>query len=403
MKPSFGPGMLVAAAFIGPGTVTACTVAGADFGHALVWALVFATVATIILQDMAARLGAGARKGLGEALMASVTGPVGKAAAVTLVVLALGVGNAAYEGGNLAGGVMGLEAMLGDGHRQILVGLLALIAAGVLLIGNYKPMERILIALVLIMSVSFIVSAILVRPDLSTFAAGLVPSIPDGAQLTVIALIGTTIVPYNLFLHAAAAKRHWREGDRLDDARRDSAISIGLGGLVSILILSTAAGSLFVAGLDVSNARDMAMALEPAFGPAARYLVGIGLFAAGLTSAITAPMATAYALTEMFPAKTDAGQTNRFRLIALGIVAIGASISLLGIDAVSLIVTAQAANGLLLPVIAFFLLFVMNRKSLLGDSTNGLVANIAGGLVILITLMIGLRGIWRAANTVLGG
>ena len=113
-------------------------------------------------------------------------------------------------------------------------------------------------------------------------------------------------------------------------------------------------------------------------------------------------MATAYALTEMFPAKTDKAQTNRFRFIALGIVAIGASISLLGIDAVSLIVTAQAANGLLLPVIAFFLLFVTNRKSLLGDSTNGLAANMAGGLVILITLMIGLRGIWQAVNTVLG-
>ena len=403
MKPSFGPGVLVAAAFIGPGTVTACTVAGADFGHTLVWTLVFATFATIILQDMAARLGAGARRGLGEALMASVSGPIGKAGAAILVLLALGVGNAAYESGNLAGGVMGLEAIVGGGARRWLTGLLALIAAGVLLIGNYKPMERILIALVLVMSASFIISAILVRPDLSTFASGLVPSIPNGAQLTAIALIGTTIVPYNLFLHAAAARKHWLEDDKLDEARRDSALSIGLGGLVSILILSTAAGSLFVSGTDVSNARDMAIALEPAFGPAARYLVGIGLLAAGLTSAITAPMATAYALSEMFPASGEKAQTNRFRAIALSIVAIGTAISLLGIDAVSLIITAQAANGLLLPIIAIFLLYVMNRKSLLGESANGPTANIAGGLVILITFLIGLRGIWRALTLALGG
>jgi len=402
MKLSFGPGALVAAAFIGPGTVTACTVAGASFGHALVWALVFATLATIVLQDMAARLGAGARRGLGEALMASVSGPIGKAGAAILVLLAIGVGNAAYEGGNLAGGVMGLEALLGEGTRRLLVAGLAIVAAGVLLIGAYKPIERILIALVLVMSLAFIISAILVRPDLSTFSAGLVPSIPDGAQLTAVALIGTTIVPYNLFLHASAARSHWTDASKLSEARRDSAISIGLGGLVSILILSTAAGSLFVAGIEVSNARDMAIALEPAFGPAARYLVGIGLFAAGLTSAITAPMATAYAITEMFPAKSESGQTGRFRAIALTIVAIGAAISLLGIDAVSLIVTAQAANGLLLPIIAVFLLYVMNRKALLGDSVNGLAANIAGGLVILITLMIGLRGIWRALSTVLG-
>ncbi|MCZ4296496.1 NRAMP family divalent metal transporter [Henriciella marina] len=401
MKLSFGPGALVAAAFIGPGTVTACTVAGASFGHALVWALVFATLATIVLQDMAARLGAGARRGLGEALMASVGGPVGKAGAVILVLLAIGVGNAAYEGGNLAGGVMGLEALLGEGTRRLLVAGLAIIAAGILLIGAYKPIERILIGLVLVMSLAFIISAILVRPDLSTFA-GLVPSIPDGAQLTAVALIGTTIVPYNLFLHAAAARNHWTDASKLSEARRDSAISIGLGGLVSILILSTAAGSLFVAGMEVNNARDMAIAIEPAFGPAARYLVGIGLFAAGLTSAITAPMATAYAITEMFPAKSKSGQTGRFRAIALTIVAIGAAISLLGIDAVSLIVTAQAANGLLLPIIAVFLLYVMNREALLGDSVNGIPANIAGGLVILITLMIGLRGIWRALSTVLG-
>ncbi|WP_084422166.1 Nramp family divalent metal transporter [Henriciella litoralis] len=403
MKLSMGPGVLVAAAFIGPGTVTACTLAGANFGYALVWTLVFATIATIILQDMAARLGAGARRGLGEALMMSLSGPLAKFVAAGLIILALAVGNAAYEGGNLAGGVLGLEAIIGDGARKLLVGCLALVAAAVLLIGKYKPIERILVSLVLVMSLAFVVAAILVRPDFGALASGLVPSIPDGAQLTVIALIGTTIVPYNLFLHAASARNHWQTPDKLTAARRDSAISIGLGGIVSLLILSTAAGSLFVLGLDVSNARDMAISLEPAFGPAARYLVGIGLFAAGLTSAITAPMATAYALTEIFPAKTEAGQTNRFRAVALAIVAIGAGISLLGIDAVSLIVTAQAANGLLLPIIAVFLLYVMNRKSVLGDATNGVVANVAGGLVILVTLMIGLRGIWRAVSTVLGG
>ena len=403
MKLSIGPGALVAAAFIGPGTVTTCTLAGARFGHALVWALVFATIATMVLQDMAARLGAGARRGLGEALMAGADGPLAKIAAGGLIVLALAVGNAAYESGNLVGGVLGLEAVLGEGARKLMVALLAVFAAGVLVIGRYKPIERILIALVILMSLAFVISAILVRPDLPSLAAGLVPQVPDGGLVTAIALIGTTIVPYNLFLHAAAARKHWQEADDLNAARRDSAFSIGLGGLVSILILSTAASSLFVAGLDVSNARDMAVSLEPAFGPGARYLVGTGLFAAGITSAVTAPMATAYALNEIFPPGAGTAEVNRFRLIALAVVAIGASIALLDIDAVSLIVAAQAANGLLLPIVAIFLLAVMNRRTLLGDNVNGLAANAAGGLVILVTLMIGLRGIWRAASTVLGG
>ncbi|MEL7285716.1 MAG: divalent metal cation transporter, partial [Pseudomonadota bacterium] len=81
MKIDLGPGVLVAAAFIGPGTVTACTLAGSNFGYALIWALLFATVSTIILQDMAARLGAGAKLGLGEALMQTANRPAFKWAA----------------------------------------------------------------------------------------------------------------------------------------------------------------------------------------------------------------------------------------------------------------------------------------------------------------------------------
>ncbi|WP_084396684.1 Nramp family divalent metal transporter [Henriciella aquimarina] len=399
---NFGPGTLVAAAFIGPGTVTTCTLAGANFGLALVWALVFATVATIILQDMAARLGAGAGRGLGEALLEAMPGPLLKLMAGGLVVIALAVGNAAYESGNIIGGVLGMEALTGEGARRWLVGLIAVTAAGVLIIGRYKAIERILVALVLMMSLAFAASAIIVRPDLGSLAAGLVPQIPEGGLLTAIALIGTTIVPYNLFLHAAAAKRHWHEPGEAGAARKDAAISIGLGGLVSILILSTAAASLFASGIEVESAREMAIALEPAFGPVARYLVGAGLFAAGLTSAITAPMATAYALTEIMPGQTGTASLNRFRAIALAILAIGTGIALLGLNPVSLIIAAQAANGLLLPIVAVFLLLIMNRRSALGEHANGLFANIAGGLIVLITMGFGARALWLAFERATG-
>jgi Mn2+/Fe2+ NRAMP family transporter len=203
-------------------------------------------------------------------------------------------------------------------------------------------------------------------------------------------------VPYNLFLHAAAARKKWESAEGVAAARTDTRISIGLGGLISILIIVTAASTLFEAGIKVTSAADMAIAIEPAFGSAARYLIGIGLFAAGLTSAITAPMATAYALTEMLPSRNEATEQARFRAVALTIIAIGAFISMLGLKPVSLILIAQTANGLLLPVIATFLLIVMNRRALLGEHTNGPLANIAGVAVILITFGLGLRGILRA-------
>ncbi|MEL7103381.1 MAG: divalent metal cation transporter, partial [Pseudomonadota bacterium] len=117
MTLKFGPGVLVAAAFIGPGTVTACTLAGSNFGYALIWALVFATVATIILQDMAVRLGTGARLGLGEALMQSAPMPIAKWLIGALVFSALLIGNCAYEGGNLTKGACPGEASKSSASR----------------------------------------------------------------------------------------------------------------------------------------------------------------------------------------------------------------------------------------------------------------------------------------------
>ena len=399
MTGKFGPGILVAAAFIGPGTVTACTLAGSNFGYALVWALVFATLATLVLQDMAVRLGVGAQLGLGEALMQTASVPALKWLVGSLVFSALLIGNCAYEGGNLAGGALGLDAILLEASpgQGVLVAVLAMLAAGVVLIGKYALLERLLIGLVLLMSLAFVFSAILVPPDFGAFFSGLVPAIPEGGTLTAIALIGTTIVPYNLFLHAAAARKKWTSETGTRAARTDSALSIGLGGLVSILILSTAASSLFKSGLDVTSAADMARAIEPTFGEASRFLIGIGLFAAGLTSAITAPMATAYALSEIIGGN-EARKSKLFRGIALFVVLAGAAISLSGIRPVSLILIAQYANGLLLPLVAAFLLYVMNRKDLLGVHANGLAPNVAGSMVVLITFGLGLRSILRAAG-----
>jgi len=399
MKLTLGPGTLVAAAFIGPGTVTACAVAGASTGFALIWTLVFATFATIIFQEMAARLGVIGRLGLGEAMVSGLESPALKWSMVILVLSALAVGNAAYEAGNLAGGALGLDALFGasgGGASRGHILVIGAIAAVLLFIGKYKLLERALIALVLLMSIAFTASFIMVRPDLGAFFGGLVPTIPDGQLLRVIALIGTTIVPYNLFLHAAAAHDRWQGGAvDLDAAKADTRLSIGLGGLVSIFILSTAAATLFANGIEVTSAGEIALALEPIAGDGARILIGLGLFAAGLTSAITAPMATAYAVTELVPSFGKDKKPMAFRAIALTVVAIGLTVSLLGIKPVELILFAQMANGLLLPIIAGFLLFAMNRKPLLGDHVNSPVANLLGGGILLITLLLGSRLVLR--------
>ena len=403
MNLSIGPGALVAAAFIGPGTVTTCTIAGAQFGFALLWGLVFATIATIILQSMAARLGAGAGLGLGEALMSGAGSGLQKFVIAGLVVVALGVGNAAYESGNISGGALGIEAMLGtesQDYRRTAVLAIAAIATCLLLFGGYKVIEKVLIGLVGIMALAFAASVILVRPDPRAVFAGLIPSLPDkdGALFMVIALVGTTVVPYNLFLHAAAVKKRWpsRGKAAVEQAVADTRFSVGLGGLISIFVLSTAAASMFQAGLEVSSGLDMAKSLEPTFGQYSRLLIGIGLLSAGLTSAVTAPMATGFAFSELFGLSSDRHYQLIYKITALTILLIGVTVAVLGFKPTDVILLAQVANGVLLPIIAASLLYAMNRKALLGDYVNGTLSNCLGILVVFITILIGARLVFRA-------
>lgn len=392
---NIGPGVLVAAAFIGPGTVTACTLAGANFGYALIWALVFATLATIILQEMSARLGTITQQGLGEALINELQTSIFKWPLIGLLLVALYGGNAAYEAGNLAGAAIGVEAIVGNNAWLTEVSIITLAAIGIFVLtrGNYKDIERVLISLVLLMCLAFVLTFFVVQPSLlGMFKGAFEPSIPDGSLMTVIALIGTTVVPYNLFLHASAAKARWSGAENLQEARSDTIISIGLGGLVAILITSTAAASIYANALTVNSASDMAVQFEPLFGSASKYLLGIGLFAAGLSSAITAPLATSFAVSELLKFK-GGNKSVAFRAISVSILLIGASLALTGIKPLKLIVLAQFANGLLLPIVACFLLYVMNRKAVLGQYANGLIANTLGVAVVLFTAALGAKSI----------
>ena len=217
----------MAAAFIGPGTVTLCTVAGVNFGYALLWAMVLSIIATIVLQEMSARLGIISQKGLAEIIRTEIKSPLFKGFSIVLILSAIVIGNAAYEAGNISGGVLGLEAVLG--HHSVDIGsfslnyfsvAIGLVAFILLYIGNYKILEKALVSLVILMSIAFIVTAIITKPNLTEVFKGVfVPKFPDDSILIVIGLIGTTVVPYNLFLHASLVKEKWKSKADLVYAR----------------------------------------------------------------------------------------------------------------------------------------------------------------------------------------
>lgn len=408
-----GPGALVAAAFIGPGTVTSCSKSGASYGYVLLWAMLLSVISVIIMQSMAARLGIVSKMGLGEALRAKFTGKAARIILAILVIAAVFIGNIAYETGNITGSVLGAQTAvpgLNNNTGKIVLALtIGLIAFALLLSGSYKYIEKFLTALVVLMGVLFFVTAIAAKPDWIEVLKGIfcfkVPDVGEGNStwMTIAALMGTTVVPYNIYLHASSAAKKWggkkeeseadavKEG--LADSRFDSVLSIGLGGLISmaIIICAGAAKESLGDSFAINSGADMANSLKPLLGNWATVLFGIGLFAAGISSAITAPLAAAFASTGILGWSDDL-KNRKFRAFWIIVLAIGVTLACtLGASPTEIILFAQAANAFLLPVTGILLLIVANDRKIMKEQTNKLWFNILVVLVIGLFIFIAVR------------
>lgn len=392
---NLGPGPLIAAAFIGPGTVTLCTLAGVKFGMSLLWTLLIAVLASIILQSMAVKIGIIGKKSITEALKDEISNPVIKYIIITLIFMTILIGNTAYEAGNISGAVMGLETLFGqikidfkDFSLNIHAIIIGLLAGALLWIGKYRIIERCLIGLVIIMSIAFLFTAIATRPSLLSVLSGLFSfKAPAGSLLTIIGLVGTTIVPYNLFLHAELVKEKWNDKGDLKFALKDLIIALGLGGLISLSIVITASS---INATDINTVGDLALGLESVFGTFSRQFLAIGLFAAGITSTITAPLAAAYVVCGCFGLSTNL-QSNYFKFIWLSIILFGVFFSATGLKLITIIQFAQITNGVLLPIMVGLLLWMVNKSSLLGNFKNNNLQNAIGFIIIVVSLFLSLR------------
>ncbi len=383
-------GFIIAAAFIGPGTVTTASLAGANFGFHLVWALIFSIFATIVLQDMAARLGVATGKGLSAGMKDMVSSPWLRGLFIALIVSAIGIGNAAYESGNLTGAAIGLDAFIaiGAGNWAMILGA---IAALLLWTGKHQWIESTLVYLVFIMAGVFLLTLLVAMPDIGAMISqAFAPQLDADSITTVLALIGTTIVPYNLFLHASLVAKASRGQDKptaIKASRKQSAMAISMGGLITLIVVATAMMAFFqqAATMDAGN---MGEQLKPVLGDKAQWFFAAGLFAAGLTSAITAPLAAAYAVCGALNLSDDM-RSRHFRIVWLTIIVCGVVVAGAGFKPLPAILFAQATNGLLLPIIAIFLLVVMNKSKALGEFKNGTWSNLAGGLVVSVVVGLG--------------
>ena len=385
-----GPGVLIAAAFIGPGTVTLCTIAGASYGYSLLWALLLSIIATIVLQEMALRIGLITNKGLAEVIRVSIKNKFINRLLILLILCSILIGNAAYEAGNITGASLGIIAIIGRETLNYIPLLIGFIAFIILYIGDYKVLERSLIFLVITMSVSFMITAIMTKPDIFSLLDGLfMPKINSESLLVVLGLIGTTVVPYNLFLHSSLVKEKWNGISKLKTARIESFISIIIGGIVSMAIIITAAS---VSNDNVKSVMDLAKGLEPLYGKFAIYFLGIGLFASGITSSITAPLAAAYVAKSCFGWSGSLKSLN-FRIVWFFVLLIGVIVSLLKLNPIEVIKFAQFSNSLLLPIVAILLFWLINNKTIFKNSYSYKLQNILVIVIILITIILGAKGV----------
>jgi len=378
---------MVAAAFVGPGTVTTAATAGANSGLTLAWAVLFSVLATVVLQELSVRSALSTQRDLADLARSLGGGRWGTWLIALLIVVAVGIGNAAYQSGNLSGAALGLSAFFPE-YFSTIVAVLSVLAGGLLLTNRYRYIERVLVALVVVMAGLFLALAVLLLPELMRLPAPrLLPRV-DTSELTIIlALIGTTIVPYNLFLHATAARRRWQgvAADRaLAEARQESWLAISVGGLITLAVMAVAA-VLLQAPSDQPILTLLMSRIElhlPGWGATA---LAVGLFAAGFTSAIAAPLAAAWAVTAALgqPSSEDHWA---FKSVAVTVIVVGALLAITASKPEALILTAQATNALLLPVVAIILLAIANSRLLPETWRNTRLRN--GLAVVVISLVL---------------
>lgn len=389
---ALGPEFLIVGSFIGPGTVTSSTKAGADYGFQLFWCVIFSVIAVIVMQGMAARLGIVTQMGLAQNLVKDFEDrPVLRNLLCGLVAVAITIGGFAYMSGDLTGTAIGISALTGISTRIIapvwgFCILLLLSFAGDAL----KYLEKLLGACVVIMAVVFLVTMFVVKPDLGKMLAGCVPNIPKGGLMTCLSLIGTTVVPYNMFLHAASAKRTWHSTDELPLCRFGTNVPMIIGGIVTGAIMVTAATVML--GMPVRNAMDMSIQLEPTLGTFAKPFMAIGLVAAGVSSAVCTPMGVSYVLAGLFGWETNRSDKRytitNFLVLLTGIVIAGA-----GFNPIALIMAAQMVNGVVLPVVVGVTIYLTASRRIMGQFANSTLENVLGAAIFVISLILGVSSV----------
>jgi Mn2+/Fe2+ NRAMP family transporter len=392
-----GPGVIAANAGNDAGGIATYASAGSQFVYRTLFLMVLVTIALVIVQEMAARLGAYTGEGLVSLIREQFSLRVGTFAVVSLLVANLALVIAEFAG-------IGAALEIFSISRYVSIPIAAVGIWAVVIFGSYRWAERIF----LLLSVSFLaypIALVLGHPDWGQVATNsLWPHFEASHDfvLLAVALVGTTITPYmQLYQASAVADR----GIGPDDYPRERIETIGgsiFANFISVCIIIATAAAIGGSGA-LSSADQAARALEPVAGSGAKTLFVAGLLGASALAAAVVPLSTAYALAEAVGVERSVSRRFSEAPLFLGLftaqIVLGAAIALTPGNLIDLLINTQILNGIITPIILVFILILANRRSVLGDAANSarfrLVATIAITAVAALALFV-------TVDTVLG-
>jgi Mn2+/Fe2+ NRAMP family transporter len=381
-----GPGLIAANAGNDAGGIATYASVGAKYGYDLLWMMVVITVSLIVVQEMAARMGAVTGKGLSELIREHYG--VRWSVFSTTSVLAANLGICISE-------FVGIGAALGLAHvpKYLSIPIAAVVVWLLVVRGSYKTAERVFV-LMTIPFFAYPIAAILAHPNWSDVGHAIVaPHIQTNSNylFLFIATAGTTITPFmQLYLQSAVVERGI--GPEELNAERAEVVSgsIFANVVASFIIIATGA-TLFIHGeRTVNSAADAAKALAPFAGRYAEVLFAIGLLGASLLAAAILPVTAAYVIAETFGFEKGISHRPReapvFVAVITTLIAIGTIVALLpGVPVIGLLVAVQVVNGVLLPITLVFIWRLASNRELMGDHANGPVFSVLAGATVFAT------------------
>ena len=383
---ALGPGLIAANAGNDAGGIATYASVGAKYGYDLLWMMVVITVSLIVVQEMAARMGAVTGKGLAELIREQYGVRWSAFATISVLIANLGICISEF---------VGIGAALGLAHvpKYASVPIAALLVWLLLVRGSYKVAERIFV-LMTIPFFAYPIAAILAKPNWGHVGhAIVVPQVQlnSGYLFLFIATAGTTITPFmQLYVQSAVVEKGVGPAE-LNAERAEVVTGSIFANLIAMFIIIATGATLFVHGEHtVSSAADAAKALAPFAGRYAEVLFAVGLLGASLLAAAILPTTAAYVIAETFGFEKGIKRRPREAPVFVGVItaliAIGTIVAIIpGIPVITLLVGVQVVNGVLLPITLFFVWRLAASRKLMGEYANGRTFNILAGATVIAT------------------